>query len=57
MPEPPAGLCLLLFPWLRSCIFLVTSSNWWESLLESGLLMADDETGDDVLLTVRDILK
>jgi CHAT domain-containing protein/tetratricopeptide (TPR) repeat protein len=30
--------------------------NNWESPLESGLLMADDESGTQVLMTVRDLL-
>ena len=37
--------------------FSCHGSNNWQSPLESGLLMADDETGKDVLLTVRDFLE
>jgi CHAT domain-containing protein/tetratricopeptide (TPR) repeat protein len=37
--------------------FSCHGSNDWQSPLESGLLMADDETGKDVLLTVRDLLE
>jgi CHAT domain-containing protein len=37
--------------------FSCHGSNNWQSPLESGLLMADDEPGQDVLLTVRDLLE
>ena len=37
--------------------FSCHGSNNWQSPLESGLLMADDETGKHVLLTVRDLLE
>ena len=37
--------------------FSCHGTNNWQSSLESGLLMADDETGKDVLLTVRDLLE
>lgn len=37
--------------------FSCHGSNNWQSPLDSGLLMADDETGKDVLLNVRDLLE
>jgi CHAT domain-containing protein/tetratricopeptide (TPR) repeat protein len=37
--------------------FSCHGSNNWQSPLESGLLMADDESGNNVLLTVRDLLE
>lgn len=37
--------------------FFCHGHNDWQSPLDSGLLMADDETGKDVLLTVRDLLE
>ena len=36
--------------------FSCHGSNDWQSPLDSGLLMADDDTGEDVMLTVRDLL-
>jgi len=36
--------------------FSCHGSNNWQSPLDSGLLMADDETGNNVMLTVRDLL-
>ena len=37
--------------------FSCHGTNNWQSSLDSGLLMADDETGKAVLLTVRDLLE
>jgi CHAT domain-containing protein len=36
--------------------FSCHGSNDWQSPLDSGLLMADDETGNNVMLTLRDLL-
>jgi len=37
--------------------FSCHGSNDWQAPLESGLLMADDETGQNAMLTVRDLLE
>lgn len=37
--------------------FCCHAHNDWQTPLDSGLLMADDETGKDALLTVRDLLE
>jgi hypothetical protein len=48
---------LAALPQAQVVHFSCHGGNNWQSPLESGLLMADDENGKDVLLSVRDFLE